>query len=102
MRKSDFLSWIAIVLLPAAAAAQPPVADPAPAATPAATTAPASWTGSIDFGVRGTGVTGDAARYERYRDLGDGLFLEDARASREFAHWILDVGAEHVGRRDQR
>ncbi len=30
----------------------------------------------IDFGVRGTVTTGDAARYERYRDLGDGLFLE--------------------------
>ena len=62
----------------------------------------ASWTGSVDFGVRGTSVTGDAARYERYRDLGDGLFIEDARVSREHDNWLLDFGAEHVGRRDQR
>jgi hypothetical protein len=47
-------------------------------------------------------VTGDAARYERYRDLGDGLFFDDARASCEFAHWVLEVSANHVGRRDQR
>ncbi len=99
MRNSDFLPWIAIVLLPAVGAgAQAP--DPASTAAPAV--AAASWTGSIDFGVRGTSVSGDAARYERYRDLGDGLFLDDARASREFAHWVLDVGAEHAGRRDQR
>ena len=26
--------------------------------------------------MRGTATDGDAARYERYRDLGDGLFLE--------------------------
>ena len=35
--------------------------------------------GRIDFGVRGTTLDGDAARYERYRDLGDGLFLESRR-----------------------
>ena len=35
---------------------------------------------TIDFGVRGTSADGDAARYERYRDLGDGLFLETRAA----------------------
>lgn len=88
MRKFGFLTMIAAALVPVALGAQ------APAST--------AWTGSVDFGVRSTSVTGDAARYERYRDLGDGLFIEDARVSREHDTWLLDFGAEHVGRRDQR
>ena len=57
---------------------------------------------SCDFGVRGTSVDGDSARYERYRDLGDGLFLETVRLNRERKGWLFDLAAEHVGRRDQR
>ena len=48
---------------------------------------------SVDFGVRGTDVDGDAARYERYRDLGDGLFLERVRLNREPNGWLLDLAA---------
>jgi MtrB/PioB family decaheme-associated outer membrane protein len=59
-------------------------------------------TGAIDFGVRGTSVNGDAARYERYRDLGDGLALEGVRLSRERRGWLFDFMADHVGRDDQR
>jgi hypothetical protein len=59
-------------------------------------------TGWLDFGVRGTHVSGDPARYERYRDLGDGLFLETFRLSRDRNNWLFDLRGDHVGRRDQR
>ena len=58
--------------------------------------------GSIDFGARTTTLKGDGARYERYRDLSDGLFLERARFSSQQNGWLMDMGADHVGRRDQR
>lgn len=58
--------------------------------------------GSIDLGVRGSNLTGDAARYERYRDMGDGLFLETFRWKAQKNGWFLDAGADHAGRRDQR
>lgn len=108
MRIRGFLITLAAALLPAGAGAQTATAPATPAASaPAtaaatATAAPAPWSGSFDLGVRNTSTSGDAARYERYRDLGSGLFLEDARLSREQGNWLLDLGAEHAGRRDQR
>jgi MtrB/PioB family decaheme-associated outer membrane protein len=66
----------------------------------AATTLPPA--NVLDFGLRGSSLSGDAARYERYRDLGDGLFLETARWGRQSGDWFLNVAGEHVGRRDQR
>lgn len=93
----------ALALLPLAAAAQAPPGQPAGGQPPAAeSTPPVDWTGRIDFGVRGTTLDGDAARYERYRDLGDGLFLEGVRLSKEHKGWRLDFAGEHVGRSDQR
>lgn len=79
---------------------------PAPAAAAPQPTAEeatnAGWTGTIDFGVRGTSFDGDGARFERYRDLGNGLFLEQVRALREGKGWLFELQGEHVGRRDQR
>jgi MtrB/PioB family decaheme-associated outer membrane protein len=98
MRISGILWTLAVALIPPDARAQAPAQAPAP--TAAASSSP--WSGTIDFGVRGTDVTGDAARYERYRDLGSGLFIEDARLKHERERWIFGLGAEHVGRRDQR
>lgn len=76
-----------LCLLPAAAIAQTP---------------PPGTTGFFDFGGRGTSTTGDAARYERYRDMGNGLFLENARLMRDRNGWLVSVNAEHIGRSDQR
>ena len=59
-------------------------------------------TGSLDLGVRGSSLTGDAARYERYRDLGDGLFLETFRWRAQSDGWYFRAAADHVARRDQR
>ena len=47
-------------------------------------------------------MEGDRGRFERYRDLGDGLFLEGARVNREFNGLLVDLRADHVARRDQR
>lgn len=92
-----------LVLLPAATRAQTPPTQPPGTPSPAVENAPpAGRTGLFDFGVRGSEVDGDAARYERYRDLGDGLFLEDVRAHRDTNGWLLDFLGEHVGRKDQR
>ena len=73
-----------------------------PVAASAQEVATSTQSGSIDVGVRGSSLTGDAARYERYRDLGDGLFLETFRWKAQKDGWFLDAGADHAGRRDQR
>jgi MtrB/PioB family decaheme-associated outer membrane protein len=88
MRRISVLVTLALGLVPIAAQAQ--------SANTAATT------GAIDFGVRGTNLSGDGARYERYRDLGDGLAIEGVRLSRERLGWVVDFMADHAGRRDQR
>jgi hypothetical protein len=57
--------------------------------------------GTIDIGGRFTSTDGDEARYERYRDLRDGVnanFLY----SKETANWTLDFKAKNIGYRDQR
>jgi MtrB/PioB family decaheme-associated outer membrane protein len=77
---------------------------PAPVAPQPATgqTADPGWAGFIDFGLRATSLDGDGARFERYRDLGDGLFLDTVRVNREASGWLYGFAGEHVGRRDQR
>ena len=74
----------------------------APFTAAAQTAEPPAVSGAIDVGVRGTGLSGDAARYERYRDLGNGLALEGVRLSRERRGWLFDFLADHVARNDQR
>jgi len=65
MRKLNSLLILVFALIPAIAIAQTTASDAAPLTR-----------GWADFGVRGSSIIGDGARYERYRDLGDGLFLE--------------------------
>src|SRR5262245_49432415 len=60
---------LALLLLARSAMAQ---AGPATAAQAAAV--PAGYNGTIDFGGLFTGTDGDAARYERYRDVRDGVY----------------------------
>ena len=91
MSKALLTVWL--VLVPLTAGAQPAPTEPA---------VTGGWAGAIDFGVRGTSFDGDGARYERYRDLGDGLFVESLRLARARNGWVLDVTADHVGRTDQR
>ncbi len=59
--------------------------------------------GRVDFGFRGTifGDNSDEARYQRYRDLRDGPFIEGFRWGRQNDAMHFDVQANHVGYRDQ-
>ena len=88
MRIRTFVAMSALLLVSTAAWAQ----DVTPGAT----------VGRLDFGARGTSTTGDAARYERYRDLTDGLVLETFRFDRQHGDWLLRFGTDHLGRTDQR
>jgi MtrB/PioB family decaheme-associated outer membrane protein len=58
--------------------------------------------GRIDFGVRGTDVEGDRARYNRFRDRRDGVFLDAFRFEKENGTTIFRAEADGVGYRDQR
>ena len=59
-------------------------------------------TGQVDFGIRGTDLSGDRARFERYRDLGDGGVLDRFRFNTDSGAWLFEAGADRVGRKDQR
>lgn len=74
---------------------------------PAVASAQIGWTvpagvNIIDVGARGTSVNGDAARYERYRDLRDGPFIEALRWEGKKKDWDLSVRGDHTWWRDQR
>lgn len=90
------LSGLGIALAPPFA----PAAMAQGVAAADAGTAPTS--GWVDLGVRGTSLNGDGARYERYRDLGDGLFVDAFRLAHERSGWLLTLAADHTGREDQR
>jgi len=87
MRRLLVISTLCLALTPALALAQD---------------VPPALVGSIDFGVRGTSITGDNSRHERFRDLGDGLFLESFRWKVQASGWFMDFAADHAGRKDQR
>ena len=54
---------------------QAPAQPQAPAGTPIVTGLK-----SIDFGFRGTGTSGDEARFERYRDTRNGAYTKDRKS----------------------
>ena len=77
------------------------------AAKPAASTDQSSGSGiikdgSIDLGSMGSSVTGDAARYNRYRDLSNGAFIDGFRTRLEGGGWLVNFMADHVARADAR
>jgi MtrB/PioB family decaheme-associated outer membrane protein len=58
--------------------------------------------GDIDFGARFSDITGDPARYQRYRDLRDGPFAKNFSVTRRSADFTFFASADNVGYRDQR
>jgi MtrB/PioB family decaheme-associated outer membrane protein len=77
--------------------------DTKPASTqPPATTGALPSLGTIDFGYRGTSFTGDEARYNRYRDLRDGVYADRFRFAKESETTAFRFEANNVGYRDQR
>src|SRR6185436_19749472 len=57
--------------------------------------------GRVDFGYRGNDVSGDAARFQRYRDLRDGAYVDQFRFAKDRETWLFDASANNVGYRDQ-
>jgi MtrB/PioB family decaheme-associated outer membrane protein len=96
-----------LLLQPYVAAAQQDTQAPAPAAA-AGTQAQPEGVGTInnigrvDFGLRVNSLSGDRARYNRFRDLSDGAFLDRLRLERGNDSWAFLGEANHVGYRDQR
>jgi len=58
--------------------------------------------GAVDFGGRFSSVTGDEARYQRYRDLRPGLYANSAVFGRRTDDWVLEAQAWNIGYRDQK
>src|SRR4051812_14673070 len=99
MRRLMIVQLIAAIALGSAAAADaqtPAPAAAAPAAAPAAGTEPAR--GLFDpsprqfqIGGRFSNIDGDAARFQRYQDVGDGVLFTDARYARDdvAGKWLL-------------
>jgi MtrB/PioB family decaheme-associated outer membrane protein len=81
------------------ALAQQTQTQPAPSAAPTAFTPKY---GQFDFGFRADDVTGDEARYNRYRDLRGGAVFDRFHFQREEPTWFFRAEANNVGYRDQR
>jgi MtrB/PioB family decaheme-associated outer membrane protein len=77
---------------------RPPIGVPA-SATQVSVPAVA---GVATFGARFSDVTGDAVRYQRYRDLSDGAIIDRFRFDRDGNRWHFDSFADHVGAKDQK
>lgn len=67
------------------------------------TAAAPAQSGRVDFGLRGTffGDNPDEARYQRYRDLRSGPFVDAFRFTKQTDQWQLNVRGNKVGYRDQ-
>jgi MtrB/PioB family decaheme-associated outer membrane protein len=83
----------------AAASDQPTHVTQPPGAAP---TMPTTQLGQVSFGLRGTDLDGDFARYNRFRDRRSGAVLDGFRYARENGEWLFRAEADNVGYRDQR
>ena len=107
MRVRMSLIGALLLLSPGLAGAQqetqkPPVATPPVATAPSDVVQGTPWLGKVDFGLRGDSIAGDEARFNRFRDVRDGAFLDRFRLSRETDNWVFLGEARNVGYRDQR
>jgi MtrB/PioB family decaheme-associated outer membrane protein len=97
---------VAALLAAVPAAAQTPQ-GPQPGSAPPSPTQPATGvpgsllTGTVDFGGLFTDVSGDEARYQRYRDARSGVY-SNFSLNRGGSNYVFDADAFHVGYRDQR
>ena len=91
---------------PAQTPAQPaaPTPEPTPTPAPAASALPdLASPNVIEFGLRGTSFSegSDEARFQRYRDLRNGVTLDLVNYAREAENQGFTIHADHVGYRDQ-
>ena len=93
---------VGALLLVSAASAQEQQQAPASAVTQTATPA-SSFTpklGQFDFGFRADDVSGNPARYQRFRDLRQGAVV-NMKMNKETDTWVFAADAFNVGYRDQ-
>jgi MtrB/PioB family decaheme-associated outer membrane protein len=95
--------WLLAALLLAARPGwgQSPGAPQTPQTPPAAAGATTPFSGTLDVGGLFTGVDGDEARYERFRDTRNGVYSSFS-LNRNGERYAFDATAFHVGYRDQR
>ncbi len=107
MRTQPMILIGALLLVSAGAAQAQQEQAPSPQATAQAPTTATPATsfsptlGSVDFGFRMDDVTGDPARYQRFRDLRQGAFVDQFRFNRETDAWLFNVTGNNIGYRDQ-
>jgi MtrB/PioB family decaheme-associated outer membrane protein len=100
MRNRLMTVTAALVLASAVGAAAQTPPSPQPVAAPASSN-DSPIKGILDLGGLFGDVSGDGARYERYRDTRNGVF-SDIRFSKEAEKYFLEASANHIGYRDQR
>lgn len=93
MRTIHFVTAAALLVASLEARAQTPPTKPEPPAVPSL--------GALDLGFRGGDVSGDEARFERYRDLRQGVtsFIQLKRLAEKYR---FEASAANIGYRDQR
>jgi MtrB/PioB family decaheme-associated outer membrane protein len=92
-------SWLMILTLAGAVSVADAQTPTGPASEVLAPLSPRAR--QIDFGARLTGISGDPARVQRFRDLRDGATVELFRFGSENTTWGANLEADHVGFRDQ-
>jgi MtrB/PioB family decaheme-associated outer membrane protein len=78
------------------------VPKPGPTVTPAPATPFVPKFGFVDFGYRGDSLSGDEARYNRFRDTRDGATVNNLRFARETDTTYFRGEVFNMGYRDQR
>jgi MtrB/PioB family decaheme-associated outer membrane protein len=81
---------------------QSATASTTPTPTPTATASFTPKLGTVDFGFRADDVSGDRSRYQRYRDLRQGGYIDRFKFGKETEDWVFKATANNVGYRDQR
>ena len=101
--RSSILTAALLIGSAAVVAAQEPAATTATGGQAAVPTVPPATPllGIVDVGYRGESLTGDEARYNRFRDLRPGPFLSRFHTQKETDGWFLRGEASNVGYRDQ-
>jgi MtrB/PioB family decaheme-associated outer membrane protein len=74
----------------------------APAQQPVASTTASSSAGEAEFGGRASSISGDAARFQRYRDVRNGPTIDRAQYQNVKQRWEFKASLDHAGYRDQR
>ncbi|MCC6989142.1 MAG: MtrB/PioB family outer membrane beta-barrel protein [Acidobacteria bacterium] len=93
MRTIQFVTAAALLVASIEARAQTPPTKPEPPAVPSL--------GELDLGYRGGDVSGDEARFERYRDLREGV-TSFFQLKRHVEKYRFEASGSNLGYRDQR